>query len=93
MQIDAYLKKEQIGTLFVLVGAPEGGLRGGGARGSSSKIIRAYPKKIMAPPAAGVVFYCLRSFFVIICIYLYLSKTSLPVRLLSQCKLPHLPLH
>jgi hypothetical protein len=30
MQMDAYLKKEQIGTLFVLVGAPEGGLRGGG---------------------------------------------------------------
>jgi hypothetical protein len=28
MQMDAYLKKEQIGTLFVRVGAPEGGGRG-----------------------------------------------------------------
>jgi len=28
MQMDAYLKKEQIGTLFVWVGAPEGGLGG-----------------------------------------------------------------
>jgi hypothetical protein len=27
--MDAYLKQEQIGTLFVLVGAPEGGFRGG----------------------------------------------------------------
>jgi hypothetical protein len=25
MQMDAYLEKEQIGTLFVLVGVPEGG--------------------------------------------------------------------
>ena len=29
MQMDAYLEKEQIGTLFVLVGATEGGFRGG----------------------------------------------------------------
>jgi len=28
MQMDAYLKKEQIGTIFVWVGAPEGGVRG-----------------------------------------------------------------
>jgi hypothetical protein len=28
MQMDAYLKKEQNGTLFVWVGAPEGGVRG-----------------------------------------------------------------
>jgi len=28
MQMDAYLKKEQIGTLFVRVGAPDGGFRG-----------------------------------------------------------------
>ena len=35
MQMDAYLKKEQIGTLFVRVGAPEGGFGGGGAGGSS----------------------------------------------------------
>jgi hypothetical protein len=30
MQTDAYVKKEQIGTLSVLVGATEGGFRGGG---------------------------------------------------------------
>jgi hypothetical protein len=28
MHMDAYLKKEQIGTLFVWVGAPEGGFGG-----------------------------------------------------------------
>jgi len=28
MQMDVYLKKEQIGTLFVLVGALKGGFRG-----------------------------------------------------------------
>ena len=45
MQMDADLKKEQIGTLFFLVGAPEGEFRrGGGAGGSSPKIIRAYPR-------------------------------------------------
>jgi len=31
MQMDAYSKKEQIGTLFVWGGALEGGLGGGGA--------------------------------------------------------------
>jgi len=36
MQMDAYLKKEQIGTLFVLVGAPAGG--------STPKSIRAFQK-------------------------------------------------
>jgi hypothetical protein len=30
MQMDAYLNKEQFGTLFVRVGAPEGGFRGRG---------------------------------------------------------------
>ena len=40
MQTDAYLKKERIGTLFVLVGAPEGGLGvgGGGAGGPPQKV-------------------------------------------------------
>ena len=37
MQMDAYLKKEQIGTLFVLVGAPEGGFRGGGGQGGPAQ--------------------------------------------------------
>jgi len=31
--MDAYLKKEQIGTLFVWMGALEGGFRGGGPQG------------------------------------------------------------
>jgi hypothetical protein len=43
MQMGAYLKKEQIGTLFVRVGALEGGFRGRGGGESSPKIIRAYP--------------------------------------------------
>jgi len=33
MQMDAYLDKEQIGTLFVWVGALERGLGGGALRG------------------------------------------------------------
>ena len=47
MQMDAYLKKEHIGTLFVRVGAPEGGFRGvgGGAGGSTPKSIHAFPPK------------------------------------------------
>ena len=44
MQMDAYLKKEQIGTLFVWVGAPEGGLGGGGPQGCPPQI-RANQKK------------------------------------------------
>jgi len=39
-QMDVYLKKEQIGTLFVLVGLRKGVLGGGGEGESSSKIIR-----------------------------------------------------
>jgi len=40
MQMEAYLKKEQIGTLFVLVGAPGGGFRGEGGWGKG-----VHPKK------------------------------------------------
>ena len=36
MQIDTYLKMEQIGTLFVWVGALEGGLGGKGSSGVST---------------------------------------------------------
>ena len=36
MQMDAYSKKEQIGTLFVWVGALEGGFGGGGPSGVST---------------------------------------------------------
>jgi len=50
MQMDAYLKKEQIGTLFVWVGALKGGFGGGGASGvSTPKSIRAIPKKKQPP--------------------------------------------
>jgi len=46
MQMNAYLKKEQIGILFFLVGAPEGGFWGGGGAGQSSpKSTRAKIKK------------------------------------------------
>jgi hypothetical protein len=40
MQMDAYLKKEQIGTLFVRMGAPEGGFRegAGGQGGPAQKL-------------------------------------------------------
>jgi len=37
MQMDAYLKKEQIGTLFVWVGPREGGFRGGEGKGDQPK--------------------------------------------------------
>jgi len=45
MQVDAYLKKEQIGTLFVWVGAWghwKGGLGGGGPQGCQ-------PQKVYVP--------------------------------------------
>jgi len=52
MHMDACLKKEQIGTLFVWVGALEMGLGGGGAhRGVHPKKIRATHKK---PPGCRV---------------------------------------
>jgi len=40
MQMDVNLKREQIGTLFVRVGAPEGGVRGWvvGQVGSAPKL-------------------------------------------------------
>ena len=52
--MDAYLKKEHIGTLFVRVGAPEGGFRGvgGGAGGSTPKSIHAFQKH--KPPGVGL---------------------------------------
>ena len=37
MQMDAFFKKEQISTLFVRVGAPEGGLGGGVSGGLAQK--------------------------------------------------------
>jgi hypothetical protein len=47
MQMDACLKKEQIGTLFVRVGALEGGVGGGegGLRGVHPKKYTCRPKK------------------------------------------------
>ena len=46
MQMDAYSKKEQIGTLFVWVGALEGGFGGGGPSGVSTPIT----KRAIPPP-------------------------------------------
>jgi hypothetical protein len=46
MQMDAYSKKEQIGTLFVWVGALEGGFGGGGPSGGSTPIT----KRAIPPP-------------------------------------------
>jgi len=45
MQMNAYLKKEQIGTLFVRVRAPEGGL-GGGGQGDPAENHMCLSKKI-----------------------------------------------
>ena len=46
MQMDAFFKKERIGTLFVWVGALEGGVWGGGPSGMSTrKCIRVVPKQ------------------------------------------------
>jgi len=42
MQMDAYLKKEQIGTLFVRVGSPEGGLWGGGGKDRGGPAQKSY---------------------------------------------------
>jgi len=58
MRIDAYLKKEQIGTLFVLVGATEGGFRGGG-RGVQPRNHTCLSKiVILAPPAQVHTYTC-----------------------------------
>jgi len=55
MQMDAYLKKEQIGTLFVWVGALEGGWGGGSPSGvSTPNSIRAIPNK----NSLLIVFFC-----------------------------------
>jgi len=51
MQMDAYLKKEQVGSLFVRVGAPEGGFRRGG--GANPKIIHAYTKNMYGASCTG----------------------------------------
>ena len=51
MQMDAYSKKEQIGTLVVWGGALEGGLGGGGPSGvSPPRSKRAFPKKNILLP-------------------------------------------
>jgi len=52
MQMDAYLKKEQIGTLFVWVGAPEGGGRGWvvGQGGPAQKMGMPVQNAFWAPP-------------------------------------------
>jgi hypothetical protein len=52
MQTGAYLKKEQIGTLFVRVGALEGGFRGEGGQMGQPKNHTCLPNiSFLAPPA------------------------------------------
>jgi len=60
MQMDAYLKKEQIGTLFVWAGALEGGVGGGSLRGVHPKKYTCRPKKIKKhpPDVRQIVFTC-----------------------------------
>jgi hypothetical protein len=48
--MDAYLKKEQIGTLFVWVGALEGGSGGGGGPRGGPPQKKNVPSKIKHPP-------------------------------------------
>ena len=48
MQMDAHLKKEQIGTLFVRVGAPGVLGRGGGGGGPSPKSAHAFLQKLFS---------------------------------------------
>jgi len=52
--MDAYLKKEQIGTLFVWVGAPEGGVGGWvvGQGGPAQKLGVPVQNNFQPPPAA-----------------------------------------
>jgi len=57
MQMDAYLKKEQIGTLFVRVGAPEGGFGGGGAAPAPC-----LPSKRNFLPPGRTLHFCSQSF-------------------------------
>ena len=56
MQMDAYLKKEQIGTLFVWVGPREGGFRGGGRQGGPAQNL--YPpstRLFITPPVQAII--------------------------------------
>ena len=56
MQTNAYLKKEQIGTLFVWVGAPEGGVRGWvvGQGGPARKLGVPVQTFIQTPPVTAL---------------------------------------
>ena len=56
MQMDACLKKEQIGTLFVRVGALEGGFRGGGGQGGPAQ-------NLYTPIQFSGASWCLHIFF------------------------------
>jgi len=55
MLMDAEFKKEQNGTLFVLVGPMVGPLRGSGSEGSAPKFTRAFLEKKNSPPVVYVI--------------------------------------
>ena len=64
MHIGAYSKKEQIGTLFVWVGALEGGIRGWvvGQGGPAQKLGMPVQNFCWPPPEAGQIFtVCFKS--------------------------------
>jgi len=59
--MDAYLKKEKVGTLFVLVGALEGGSGGGVPSGFRPETYTCLPKNNNEHPPADMVYtFCLR---------------------------------
>ena len=79
MQMDAYLKKEQIGTLFVWVGALEGG--GGGAlRGVHPKKYTCHPKKKLPPEGTAYIccmFILLFVFDCALCVHMSLADFTI----------------
>jgi len=59
MQMDAFFKKERIGTLFVWVGALEGGFGGGGPQGCPPEnVYVSSQNKKKQPPASIISKYC-----------------------------------
>jgi hypothetical protein len=62
MQMDAYLKKEQIGTLFVWVGALKGGWGGVPSGVSTPKSIHVIPKKKLLQGLTIILFCTNRCF-------------------------------
>jgi hypothetical protein len=56
MQMDACFEKERIGTLFVWVGALEGGFGGGGPQGCPPQKVNVSSQKKEKPPGGVMQF-------------------------------------